>query len=157
MTRRHHVLLAGAVPIALAMSFAAPQAAFAREAVRLTTDGKTTHTAGHAVAKVVVSFPSRRAYDVRGWVSDRCPGDGYGAYVYVERAESGPAGGMYSDRRRVGTDANGCGNGRSHFDPGPVKYSSRLGAVRIHLCEWDASEGGAASCTWKSVSNWRND
>lgn len=54
------------VPIALAMSFAAPQAAFAGEAVWLTTDGKMSHTAGHADAKVVVSFPSRRTTSEAG-------------------------------------------------------------------------------------------
>ncbi len=158
MSRRSvATLLAAAMPVALGLTLAAPQAAFAGETVGLTTDGKTPDTAGHVKTQVTVAFPSRRAYDVKGWVSDQCPGDGFGAYVYIERVISGPDGGHFLDRRRVGADANGCGNGRVRFDPGPRKYSTKLTQIRIMLCEWDGdgNSGSYSNCTWKYVSNWR--
>ena len=156
MSRRRRTLIAAAMPLALALPLAAAPPAVAGETVTLSTYNKTPHTAGYAKTQLKVRFPSKKAYDVQGWVSDMCPGDGWGAYVYVERTASGPAGSTYSDRRRVGQDANGCGNGRSRFDPGPVKYETKLTGIRIQLCEWDGSEGGGASCTWRSISNWRN-
>ena len=117
-------------------------------------------TPGYAATSVTVSFPSKRAVDIKGWVEDRCDADGYGAYVYAYRTAPSPDGG--SRYRVFGTykDVNGCGNGRIHFDPGPYRTptkASKVYGLEVHLCEMDAdaAQPTYTRCKVKYFDNWR--
>ena len=57
-------------------------------------------TPGYAATSLTVSFPSKRAVDIKGWVEDRCDADGYGAYVYAYRTAA--TAGSTSTRARTG-------------------------------------------------------
>lgn len=117
---------------------------------------------GYAKASVIVDFPSKRAFDVQGYVEDRCPKDGFGAYLKTTYAVTSATG--YSSPRTGTTfkDSNGCGNGTSPFDPGPlvVPKGYRLNWVNFQLCYEDKNGDGSGAvvlnaCVSQRFDNWR--
>jgi hypothetical protein len=69
-------------------------------------------TPGYAATSLTVSFPSKRAVDIKGWVEDRCDADGYGAYVYAYRTVPSPDGGsryrVFLQRMSARSTASRC-------------------------------------------------
>jgi hypothetical protein len=104
-------------------------------------------TAGYAAAQGTVGFPSRRSFDLRGWVKDVCggdpDGDGRGAYATVHWTLRGDRHGA----QRLGKDTNGCGNGRTSFDPPMKKFARIVRQVTIIVCEKDTADPDVDYCS----------
>jgi hypothetical protein len=143
-------LLAAAAVAAAALAFT-PAAALAGETHYFNTDGGPVPdwSKGFVRAAVTVEFPSKKSYDVSGWVEDVCPKDGAGGYVTIEASMD-----TYKYK-----DTNGCGNGKVAFDPAPVKKTYEVQTIRATVCEIDGDGAsgthGAYYCQDYSFKNWR--
>jgi hypothetical protein len=119
-------------------------------------------TKGYAKGSLTIDFLSRRAFDVKGYVEDKCPKDGYGAYLHVTHTSVNRYGyGAFKDWTTF-KDSNGCGNGAKPFDPGPVVVpkGSKLTSVRFELCYEDKDGDGTGAvvlnaCVPQTFENWR--
>ena len=148
---------AGAVALATVAVLLVPATAQASETKRVNTR-YDIETVGYALTAATVRFPSRKAFDVQGWVKDVCggdpSGDGRGAYVSMVFT---PRGGE-QHRTRIGKDVNGCSNGKRHYNPAPKKFDRRISSVTIVVCEADADDPDESSpCAFKQFDNWRLD
>ena len=139
--------LASIIAAASVLAFT-PSAALAGETGWLNTQNGPVPdwSSGYVRAGVTVEWLSKKTYDIKGWVEDVCPKDGNGGYVYLNN--SYPA---------IASDANGCGNGRSFFDPAPVKSGYYVPGITVRLCERDINGSGHNTnyCTSYSFKNWR--
>src|SRR5687768_16231307 len=81
-----------------------------------TWDNERYTAKGYAKGSVTIDFLSKRAFDVNGYVEDKCPKDGYGAYLHVTHMSVNRYGyGAFEDWTTF-KDSNGCGNGAKPFD-----------------------------------------
>jgi len=131
--------------------------AHASESKRVSTAYDLSVPAGYALTRATVRFPSRRAFDLHGWVKDVCDGaDGDGKGAYVRVVATRPDDSQY--KREVGKDANGCGNGKRLYNPAPKKFDFRLRAVTVIICERDQDRPRRnAYCNLETFDNWRVD
>lgn len=127
-----------------------------------TWDDERYTSDGYAKGSVTITFLNKRAFDIHGYVEDKCPKDGYGAYMKTWYTVVGKTG--YGTNRTWTTfgDANGCGNGKASFDPGPlvVPKGSKITEVRFELCYQDKDGNGTGAvvldaCVPQEFENWR--
>jgi len=144
----------GAAIVAMSMLALSPAAALAGESHYYNTAGGPTPDGsdGYIRAKVTVNFPSKKAYDVKGWVEDMCPGDGKGGYVTARMGTT-----TETSIWSLGKDTNGCGNGKVRFDPAPYRNGTILSGIRVEVCERDTNGDGDGPpyCESHWFDNWR--
>lgn len=112
--------------------------------------GFTIETAAGAApadgsARVVgeVTFPTRSKFRVSGRINDQCPGDGYGAYLYVIGAYSN-GDSISSTPRLVATDTHGCtasSVGYAFDEPFTPNANRTVAWVRLSLYEYNSDNG----------------
>ncbi len=118
---------------------------------------------GHGKASVTIDFLNQRTFDIQGYVEDKCPKDGYGAYLKVRYDYRFTATGSGSFTNwATFKDSNGCGNGTVPFDPAPVSLGKgyKLLSVTTTLCYEDKNGDGTGAvvlnaCVPQKFSNWR--
>ena len=113
--------------------------------------------------RFTVKFISKHTFDIRGWVADKCPGDGKGIYVHVNRVDitrdkdSGQLHYKHHPVRSIGSDTDGCDNGKVKIDPAPIKLKKKVRMISIQLCEHDVSDRKRKhdECWGEQYDNWR--
>lgn len=158
MTRRHR---AGRTILAAATVLGAASAMATAGETRTWDDSRYT-AKGYAKGSITIDFLTKRAFDVKGYVQDVCPRDGFGAYMDVSYVEITRTGYSYRKAWTTFSDTNGCGKRTVPFDPGPVvaPKGSKIASVRAELYYRDADGDGSGAVVVdaripQTFENWR--
>lgn len=127
--------------LAVLVSFAGP--ASAAQGFDIATVGGSAPSDGSARASGSVTFNSKANFAISGRINDRCPGDGYGAYLYVIGAYGNGAS-ISSTPIFVASDTHGCSASSDGY-PFSRSFTPAAGRtvawVRLTLYEINADNG----------------
>ena len=144
--RRTHAIISAVLLAALAVLLpAAPAAArpTTLAAFDLQTIGGPPPSDGSARATGTVTFLSKSKLRVTGSINDRCPADGYGAYLYMTGVWSnGDV--IWAPPRQVAADLRTCdasSTGLPFDEPFQPNATRTIKWIQLNVYEYNANNG----------------
>jgi hypothetical protein len=146
---RRKMMLSGILLAILAVlvSFAGP--ASAAQGFDIATVGGAAPSDGSARASGGVTFNSRATFSISGRINDRCPGDGYGAYLYVIGAYNN-GNSISATPILVATDTHNCdasADGYAFNRTFTPAAGRTVAWLRLSLYEYNANNGAYGDVT----------